>query len=884
VHPCAASGAGYEVLHAFERPGTQPMAKLVRHSDGNFYGTTVAGGAHGFGTVFRATPGGAVETLVSFSGPDGASPGLAPLGGLAMGPGGDLFGATSGGGSGGYGLVFKVSVAGAYSVVTEFTGISGAVKGSVPGTLVPHPDGYFYGTTQAGGGAGFGTVFRLSPLGSLTTLAEFTGTAGAFPGEQPVGALAVKGSLLYGVTRGGGASGEGTLFRVDTSGAFASLHAFDGEAGSRPAGGLLLHTDELLYGTTEFGGGSGFGVAFKATVAAPSTFTVLHEFADPTGSQPVGELLAGSDGALYGAAAAGGMIGWGALYRMTTAGVYSVLEDLTGEDGVAAGSVPRAGFALGADGAFYGTASAGGAANLGVLFKVTQAGSFSGLANFSRSDGWFPSGAPVPDGAGGFLFPVAEGGDGGGGVILRIDSATGVAPAAALGGIFGDAPDGRLFASGGFFHGVTGTGGASGRGAAFRYASSTGVEFVTTATTSTGSVSEGPLIRGNDGALYGTSREGGTFGRGAVYKINAAGTRTRVVALTGTAGTAPGQTARGSLVLAPNGSFYGVAERGGSADRGVLFRILPSGTYIAVVEFAALGPRSPRGGLVMGGDGMIYGTTAEGGAADAGTLGRLDPSSDSWSIVAEFTGSGGVAPGSGPEGDLVPGIDGKLYGTCVAGGEAGFGCVFSWSATSGLETLVSYTGEGGAAPGIGGVGDGLGLVHTGGVLPAADGTLYGVAPGGGPKGGGVAFRIAPETPLETWKRVEVGDRNASDLADSDGDGTVLLVEYALGLSPLVFDGDSLPGAELTVYPEGTRLAMCLRRDPLRHDVRIVVEASESLSADWTMLATSNGGPFAGPGYVSGETGGTEVRMVKVRDIANAGSFLHRYFRVRVERL
>ncbi len=564
----------------------------------------------------------------------------------------------------------------------------------------------------------------------------------------------------------------------------------------------------------------------------------------------------------------------------TTAGSYSVLENFTGENGSAAGSVPRAGFTTGTDGAFYGTASAGGPANLGTVFRITEAGAFTGLANFSRPDGWFPSGAPVEDGTGGFLFPVAAGGDGGGGALLRIDPTTGVSPVAALGGMLGDAPDGRLFADNGFYIGVAGAGGNAGRGAAFRYSVANGAEFVATATTSTGSVSEGTLIRGSDGALYGTSREGGTFGRGTVYKINAAGTRTRVVALTGTAGAAPGQTARGALVLAPNGSFYGVAERGGAADAGVLFRILPSGTYSVVVAFGAGGPRSPRSGLVMGGDGMIYGTTAFGGSADAGTLIQLNPASDSSVVLAEFTGSGGARP----EGDLVPGIDGKLYGTCVEGGTDGFGSVFSWSAEAGLETLVSFTGEGGAAPGAGGVDDGLGLVHTGGILPSADGTLYGVAAGGGAKGGGVAFRIRPETPFDTWKRTVVGDMGAGDLEDSDRDGTVLLVEYALGLSPNGFDQATPPAADLTVYPEGTRLAMLVPRDPLKNDVRLIVEVSESLSGLWTELGVSEGGgAFTGPGYVAGETGGSAVRVVEIRDIANIASFTQRFFRLRVER-
>jgi len=259
---------------------------------------------------------------------------------------------------------------------------------------------------------------------------------------------------------------------------------------------------------------------------------------------------------------------------------------------------------------------------------------------------------------------------------------------------------------------------------------------------------------------------------------------------------------------------------------------------------------------------------------------RVDPAANTWSVVAEFTGSGGATP----EGDLVPGGDGKLYGTCVGGGTAGFGSVFAWAESTGLATIVSFTGEGGAAPGAGGVDNGLGLVHTGGLVPDAEGRLYGVAAGGGPGGGGVVFRILPAAPFETWKEMMVGDAMAPDLSDPDFDGMELLAEYALGQSPAGFDATAQLGIDLAQYPDGMRLAIVVPRDPLRHDVRMIVEATADLAGEWTILAeSSDGHAFAGPGYVSGEVGGTGVRMVEIRDLANVESFPRRFLRMRFER-
>jgi uncharacterized repeat protein (TIGR03803 family) len=860
--------AGYEVVASFQKPGTQATAKLLRLAGGELYGTASSGGAEGFGSVFRVTPAGAVETVLSFTGTAGSAPGRGPTTGLALGADGSLYGTTTGGGAGGFGTAFKLTTAGAFTKLVDFTGTSGAAKGSVPGPLVLHPDGNFYGTTAAGGAGGFGTVFKMTPGGAVTTLTEFTGTTGTTKGSEPTGALAISGTTLYGVTRIGGAANVnlGTIFRITTAGSFTSLHDFTGPNGARPAGGLFLHSNGLLYGTTEFGGTEGFGTAFSLSTAAVPVFTSIRSFADLVGSQPVGELVAADATTLLGAVATGGTSGFGGIYQLTTGGVFTMLASFTGESGIVPGASPRAGLVADGGGFFHGVTSAGGPGNLGTVFKINAAGTYSVTAHLSPPAGWMPSGAPVADGTGGWLFPLAAGGTQGGGTLASWSQAGGLSVAAALGGTFGSAPDGGLILKAGSYYGVASQGAASGRGAAFRYQPGSGLSLVNAFTSTGGALPEGALIDGSDGALYGVGREGGTSARGTLYKVTTAGVRTRIVSFTGTGGAAPGNTPRGPLVLAANQNYYGVTTLGGSSDRGVLFKISPLGTYTVLAHFTTTGPRLPAGGLVKGGDGFIYGTCSSGGTADAGALFRLDPSNDAWSVVASFDGTTAASPA----GELHAAADGSLLGFATAPGN---GAVFRYSAAAGLQVMAAFDGINGRAT----ADNGAGLVFTGGLATAPDGTIFGSAPGGGPAGGGVLFLISADSPLAAWKSQQLGSPTAPDDGDPDHDGLANVVEYALGRIPTLPDAAGSTVASIAA----NSLRLTVPRDPARNDVVMIVEATANLT-DWTPLATSiNGSAFIGPGYLSGEVPGGGLKNVVVRDLVPVTTAARRFLRLRV---
>jgi uncharacterized repeat protein (TIGR03803 family) len=194
----------FSIVHVFTgADGADPMAVLIQATDGNFYGTTTAGGTSDLGTVFRMTPGGVVTTLHAFAGgADGANPQAA----LIQASDGNFYGTTLEGGIG-WGTVFKMAPDGTLTILHGFDAFDGL---SPEGSLIQATDGNFYGTTFGGGTSGSGTVFQMTPSGTLTVLHSFIGGT---DGVTPVAPLiqAPDGNL-YGTTSGGGTSGWGVVF------------------------------------------------------------------------------------------------------------------------------------------------------------------------------------------------------------------------------------------------------------------------------------------------------------------------------------------------------------------------------------------------------------------------------------------------------------------------------------------------------------------------------------------------------------------------------------------------------------------------------------------------------------------------------------------------
>ncbi len=241
--------------------GSLPKAGLVLGSDGNFYGTTYDGGIHGNGAVFQITPGGTETVIYSFDG--SAGDGRNPHSSLLQATDGNFYGTTLLGGANGKGTVYRVTTSGVYTTLYSF-GTSAGDGASPYAGLIQASDGNFYGTTHAGGANGEGTVFRVTPSGLLTTLYSFTG---AGDGGNPFAAvLQGRDGNFYGSTESDGANGQGTLFQLTPGGTLTTVYSFDGSDGADPEGALVQDANGNFYGTTHGGGASGSGTVFELSV------------------------------------------------------------------------------------------------------------------------------------------------------------------------------------------------------------------------------------------------------------------------------------------------------------------------------------------------------------------------------------------------------------------------------------------------------------------------------------------------------------------------------------------------------------------------------------------------------------------------------------------
>lgn len=358
---------------------------------------------------------------------------------------------------------------------------------------------------------------------TVTTLYNFVG--GKNSGENPWYVTLVQGTNgeLYGTTYGGGAKGLGTFFEVTTSGTFTLLHSFAGGAtdGANPTGGLTLGTDGNFYGTTQQGGTDTQGTVFKMTTAG--VITLLHSFDNVTdGAFPWGPPIEGTDGNFYGTAS-GGKGQDGLVYKVTSTGTYTTIYTFTATYGTS----PIASPTQGTDGNLYIPVSLGGTDECGTIVKISTAGVLQGSYDFPCSPGG--------------QFPI------------------------------------------------------------------------------------GPLVQAANGNFYSTTQDGGTNGRGTIYQITTGLAVTVLHSFDATFGD--GQYPGAGLLLATDGNYYGSAAEGGTYDDGMLFNTSTSGTYKGLYSFnnsVNLMQMSPLSPPVQDTNGTLYGVTEFGGTDDEGIVYSLN--------------------------------------------------------------------------------------------------------------------------------------------------------------------------------------------------------------------------------------------------------------------
>jgi uncharacterized repeat protein (TIGR03803 family) len=314
-------GGAETTLYDFGAAGAGPWGGLTLGADGNFYGTSIGGGSVDQGTVFQITPDG-TETVLHIFGVatgDGIFPYAPPI----EGRDGNFYGTTQAGGANtGYGAVYKMTVSGGVGKITILHSFD-STDGYYPyGPLVQGSDGNFYGVTAQGGTMTYGTVFKITPSGKLTTIYNFDGTHGA----SPYGPL-VQGSDgdFYGTAYSNGANGTGTIYKITTAGQITVLHNFkQGTDGGYPFAGLIQATDGNFYGTAYDGGTKTWGTVYRISPTKPYPFKTLYNFDLETGGFPETTLIQHTNGIIYGDTELGGTGAAGPCTKHACGVIFSV--------------------------------------------------------------------------------------------------------------------------------------------------------------------------------------------------------------------------------------------------------------------------------------------------------------------------------------------------------------------------------------------------------------------------------------------------------------------------------------------------------------------------------------------------------------------------------
>jgi uncharacterized repeat protein (TIGR03803 family) len=319
--------------------GAQPTGGLVLAQNGNFYGTTASGGTHNplGGTVFQITPTGTLSTLYSFCARPKCADGSAPNAPLALSASGGFLGTTSAG----QGTIFEMKAPNKFATYNFCPGGGPTCAGgSMPLSWVTQDaEGNVYGTTPEGGSNGFGTIFKIAPTGSFSTLYNFCSLPNCADGASPVAGLTQGADgNFYGVTPynyTGNCSTEqcGTIFKITPSGSFSTLYTFcalpNCADGYGPSGGIIQASDGNFYGTTVYGGtNESAGTIYRLTPGGMLTtlYTFCVESPCADGSNPF-SLVQNTNGIMYGTTVVGGIYNQGTVFSLL-AGIAPFVEVL----------------------------------------------------------------------------------------------------------------------------------------------------------------------------------------------------------------------------------------------------------------------------------------------------------------------------------------------------------------------------------------------------------------------------------------------------------------------------------------------------------------------------------------------------------------------------
>jgi uncharacterized repeat protein (TIGR03803 family) len=543
----------------------------------------------------------------------------------------------------------------------------------------------------------------------------------------------------------------------------------------------------------------------STNVLASLKYQVLQSLGKPEGT-PRGKLVQGSDGYFYGTTYYGGSQGAGTVFKISSTGSFSVLHEFDGAEG---GKNPQAGLIQASDGYFYGTTVNGGGSGAGAVFKISSSGSFTVVHEFDGAEGGAnPHAGLIQANDGNFYGTTFSGGSNSLGTVFKVDPSGNfsVLHAFSSDNNYASFPQGGVIqGNDGNLYGTTSQGGSYSNGNVFKLDLSGNFtvlhefEAGINGDNNYGSYPLGALVQASDGSFYGTTNSYNSYDAiGTVYKIDTSGNFTHLTTLNG--------QSHDGLVQANDGKFYITTYPYGFPDAyGEVYKMDSLGNLTSLHEFTGgSGGENPYAALTQGSDGSLYGTTANGGSDGSGIAFKLDLSGN-FQVLGEFKGTPVLKPNN-----LTQDSEGNFYVTSTAGGSYGynslygdgFGTVFQWDTSENVTILHSFDGYTDAA-------------YPNTVMPTKDGSLYGTTHGGyidywfTDYVSSTLFKIDPAGNFSTLHTFDYSegfyvDGDLIQAADgsiygtafdggSNGYGTVFKVDPASGSLAVVHDFDEATG-------------------------------------------------------------------------------------------
>jgi uncharacterized repeat protein (TIGR03803 family) len=585
------------------------------------------------------------------------------------------------------------------------------------------------GMTYSGGDE-YGIIYETKEDGKDPNIVyQFSGSSGSYPYYSKL--TEINNGLLIGMTSQGGLFNQGVIYTFNTKDStYRKIIDFNGQNGAGPRGSLNWGNDGFLYGMTNSGGTNNLGVIFKIDTI-DFKFSKLFDFdGSNNGSSPSGDLCLSYNGSFYGLTYQGGIYSAGVLFQFNpSSNVFTKKIDFDGSNN---GRNPFGSLVQASDSFLYGLTYQGGSNNLGLLFQYNiQNDSFKTMIEFDGvNKGSNPHGSLIETKNKTLMGTTFLGGVDNAGVFFSYNLLNQqYLKKQDFNSTKGRNPYGNLlFSNDSNVYGMAFQGGNSNGGTIYQYKIDVDSFRVLYNFSNKGRNPYGALVQTKSGSIYGLTYRGGKVNSGSIFKLDL--TNLNIQYIKDFNDAILGKHPFGNLTNISKYDYFGMTQRGGSSDQGVLFYYnAEDSTYEKKYDFnGSISGGLPHGTLCLANNNKLYGLTNSGGAHNSGTLFEYDYLQNTFTKKVDFDG---IMLGKNPYGGLCVGNDSLLYGMTAFGGGDDYGTIFSYNIIRNKITkLIEFDDT---SNGSGPLGD----------LIKVDSLFYGLTFQGGNNGLGVLFRFNP---------------------------------------------------------------------------------------------------------------------------------------------